>query len=106
MSGRLQGKRALVTAAAQGIGAATARAFASEGAVVVASEIKRLVEGADANARTLEVDQHRHVPIEVGRDPTHPIDPRSPGRGVAMRTVDADDVDPRPDQPAQHGLVG
>ena len=39
MSGRLQGKRALVSAAAQGIGAATARAFAAEGAEVVATDI-------------------------------------------------------------------
>jgi 2-keto-3-deoxy-L-fuconate dehydrogenase len=36
---RLQGKKALVTAAGQGIGAATARAFASEGAQVHATDI-------------------------------------------------------------------
>jgi 2-keto-3-deoxy-L-fuconate dehydrogenase len=39
MAGRLSGKLALVTAAAQGIGAATARAFAAEGASVVASDV-------------------------------------------------------------------
>jgi 2-keto-3-deoxy-L-fuconate dehydrogenase len=39
MAGRLSGKLALVTAAAQGIGAATARAFAAEGARVVATDI-------------------------------------------------------------------
>lgn len=39
MSGRLQGKKALLTAAGQGIGAATARAFASEGAQVYATDI-------------------------------------------------------------------
>ena len=39
MAGRLAGKKALVTAAAQGIGEATARAFASEGAEVVATDI-------------------------------------------------------------------
>ena len=39
MSGRLQGKRALVTAAGQGIGRASALAFASEGAEVVATDI-------------------------------------------------------------------
>ncbi len=37
--GRLAGKKALVTAAAQGIGEAIARAFASEGAKVLASDI-------------------------------------------------------------------
>lgn len=39
MSGRLQGKKALVTAAAQGIGRASALAFAAEGATVVATDI-------------------------------------------------------------------
>ena len=39
MSGRLQGKSALITAAGQGIGRATALAFAGEGARVVATDI-------------------------------------------------------------------
>ncbi len=39
MSGRLQGKTALVTAAAQGIGRATALAYAREGASVIATDI-------------------------------------------------------------------
>jgi 2-keto-3-deoxy-L-fuconate dehydrogenase len=38
MPGRLSGKRAFVTAAAQGIGCATARAFAAEGAEVIATD--------------------------------------------------------------------
>jgi 2-keto-3-deoxy-L-fuconate dehydrogenase len=37
--GRLEGKTAFLTAAGQGIGAATARAFADEGARVVATDI-------------------------------------------------------------------
>jgi 2-keto-3-deoxy-L-fuconate dehydrogenase len=39
MAGRLQGKRAFVTAAAQGIGRATALAFAAEGAEVIATDV-------------------------------------------------------------------
>lgn len=37
--GRLEGKTALVTAAAQGIGRATALAYAREGATVIATDI-------------------------------------------------------------------
>ena len=39
MAGRLQGKTAFVTAAAQGIGRATALAFAAEGARVIATDV-------------------------------------------------------------------
>ena len=39
MSGRLQGKTALVTGAAQGIGAAVVRAMRREGAIVYAADI-------------------------------------------------------------------
>ncbi|WP_426959475.1 SDR family oxidoreductase [Muricoccus radiodurans] len=39
MAGRLQGKRAFVTAAGQGIGRATALAFAREGATVIATDL-------------------------------------------------------------------
>jgi 2-keto-3-deoxy-L-fuconate dehydrogenase len=39
LSGRLNGKKALLTAAGQGIGAATARAFAEQGAQVYATDL-------------------------------------------------------------------
>ena len=39
MSKRLQGKRAIVTAAGQGIGKATAITFHNEGAKVIATDI-------------------------------------------------------------------
>lgn len=41
MTDRLTGRRALVTAAAQGIGRATAQAFAAEGAQVIATDVNR-----------------------------------------------------------------
>ena len=50
MSDKLQGKTALVTAAAQGIGRATALAYAREGAAVIATDIntEKLAEIASA----------------------------------------------------------
>jgi len=58
MAGRLTGKRALVTAAAQGIGRATARAFAAEGASVLATDIAedKLSPLADALIATRYLD--------------------------------------------------
>ncbi|MEK0083360.1 SDR family oxidoreductase [Benzoatithermus flavus] len=57
MSGRLQGKRALVTAAAQGIGRASAELFAREGAQVVATDIDaaKLAGLTDCDTRRLDV---------------------------------------------------
>ena len=49
MAGRLKGKVAVVTAAAQGIGRAIAEAFVAEGATVYASDISR--DGLDGLAR-------------------------------------------------------
>ena len=60
MSGRLAGKTAIITAAAQGIGRATASAFAREGARVVATDINEAVLRAPGHetgieTRTLDV---------------------------------------------------
>jgi 2-keto-3-deoxy-L-fuconate dehydrogenase len=52
MSQRLAGKRALVTAAAQGIGRAVALAFANEGAHVLATDINGAALGELTNAST------------------------------------------------------
>jgi 2-keto-3-deoxy-L-fuconate dehydrogenase len=75
MSGRLEGKIAFVTAAAQGIGRATAIAFADEGALVWATDINETVLATLRNDRfsirtrrldvreSLEVDS---IAAEVG----------------------------------------
>ena len=60
MAGRLEGKRALVTAAAAGIGRACAVAFAREGARVIATDIhegglRPLVEAGVAEVARLDV---------------------------------------------------
>jgi 2-keto-3-deoxy-L-fuconate dehydrogenase len=58
--GRLEGKKALITAAGQGIGRASALAFAAEGAAVIATDINReslgaLEREAGVTARFLDV---------------------------------------------------
>ncbi len=55
--GRLTGKRALVTAAGQGIGRATAEAFIREGAEVVATDLNAdLLVGLDCQVEVLDVN--------------------------------------------------
>ncbi|MBV9782534.1 MAG: SDR family oxidoreductase [Acidisphaera sp.] len=58
MAGRLAGKTAFVTAAAQGIGRATALAFAAEGADVVATDVNeaKVAEIAGERIRTARLD--------------------------------------------------
>ena len=56
MAGRLAGKTAVLTAAAAGIGRATAEAFQREGARVIATDIDVAgLEGLDADKRKLDV---------------------------------------------------
>ena len=56
MAGRLTGKRVLVTAAAQGIGRASALAMASEGAYVIATDInEEALQSLAVEAKAIEV---------------------------------------------------
>ena len=57
MSGRLSGKKALVTAAGQGIGKATAEQFAAEGAEVIATDINM------ETLKRVEGCEHRHLDV-------------------------------------------
>jgi 2-keto-3-deoxy-L-fuconate dehydrogenase len=62
MAGRLAGKKALLTAAAAGIGRATAEAFAREGARVVATDIDlKGLSGLNAETRKLDVRSNEAV---------------------------------------------
>jgi 2-keto-3-deoxy-L-fuconate dehydrogenase len=76
MAGRLAGKRALVTAAAQGIGRATALAFAAEGASVLATDIAedKLLPLADALIATRRLDVTDEAAIAALADELGPID--------------------------------
>jgi len=78
VSGRLNGKTALITAAAQGIGRATAAAYAREGASVVATDIKLDALGDLAvipgiKVRTLDVTDEAAITALVSDIPTPSI---------------------------------
>ena len=76
MAGRLDGKRALVTAAAQGIGRATALAFAAEGASVLATDIAedKVADLAEAFIATRRLDVTDPGAIAVLADELGPLD--------------------------------
>jgi 2-keto-3-deoxy-L-fuconate dehydrogenase len=76
MAGRLAGKRALVTAAGQGIGRATALAFAAEGASVLATDIAedKLAGLADALVATRHLDVTDETEIALLADELGAID--------------------------------
>ena len=74
MAGRLQGKTALVTAAGQGIGRATAIAMAREGATVIATDVNEAalstMDGiAGLTTRRLDVLDDAAVATLVGELP-------------------------------------
>ena len=76
MAGRLAGKRALVTAAAQGIGRAAALAFAAEGASVLATDIAedKLADLAEALIATRRLDVTDPEAIAALADELGPVD--------------------------------
>jgi 2-keto-3-deoxy-L-fuconate dehydrogenase len=68
MAGRLRGHRALVTAAGQGIGRATAGMFAAEGAQVFATDLDpTLLDGLDAECFAMDVRDGAAVARGVAR---------------------------------------
>ncbi|HEY2133212.1 MAG TPA: SDR family oxidoreductase [Acetobacteraceae bacterium] len=76
MPGRLAGKTAFVTAAAQGIGRATALAFAAEGATVFATDLNgpKVAEIAAPNLHTAALDVMDLPAIEAAAKKVGPVD--------------------------------
>ncbi|CAH2604517.1 2-keto-3-deoxy-L-fuconate dehydrogenase [Rhodovastum atsumiense] len=76
MPGQLVGKRAFVTAAAQGIGRATALAFAEAGAEVIATDINeaRLAGIASERVRTAKLDVLDRAAVLAAAEAAGPVD--------------------------------
>jgi 2-keto-3-deoxy-L-fuconate dehydrogenase len=74
--GRLEGKRAFLTAAGQGIGRATAEAFAREGAEIVATDVDRAkLAGLEKSAARLEaLDVRDSAAVQKLAESVGPID--------------------------------
>ena len=75
MANRLQGKKALVTAAGQGMGRAAALAFAREGAQVIATDVNaKLLEGLGAGIRTARLDVLDDAAVQAFAQSTGAVD--------------------------------
>ena len=77
MSGRLAGKTALITAAAAGIGRATALAFAREGAKVIATDVNRALLdqfAGESGIRTRVLDVLDDAAVMACAAETGPLD--------------------------------
>ena len=74
MAGRLAGKKALVTAAAQGIGRASAKAFAREGAEVVATDLNQELLATLSGCTTRRLDVTDAFAIAALATEVGPID--------------------------------
>ncbi|MBV9735612.1 MAG: SDR family oxidoreductase [Acidisphaera sp.] len=76
MGGRLAGRTAFVTAAAQGIGRAAALAFAEEGATVLATDVNeaKVAEIAGGRIRTARLDVLHAADIVQVADAAGPVD--------------------------------
>ena len=74
MNQRLIGKTALITAAGQGIGRATAELFAAEGATVLATDINGDLLATVSGCRTRRLDVRDPVEIDAAIAEVGPID--------------------------------
>jgi 2-keto-3-deoxy-L-fuconate dehydrogenase len=74
MNKRLAGKTALVTAAGQGIGRATAELFAAEGAAVLATDINGDLLASIGGCRTRRLDVRDPIEINAAVADAGPID--------------------------------
>jgi len=98
MSARLAGKAALLTAAGQGIGRATALAFAAEGASVIATDLRADLVGqlaaASPNIRALPLDVRDPARIAQVVEDAGPIDILFNAAGVVQdnSVLDCDDA--------------